>query len=69
MQDQGLMQQILDNLTLVYLFTAFVGICVWVIFGKSKSYRDTANMIFRNEDKPATDTDASAPARREEAHT
>ena len=69
MQDQSLMQQILDNLTLVYLFTVFVGICIWVICGKSKSYRDTANLIFRNEDKPVTETDPSEPDRREEAHT
>lgn len=69
MSETSLFQEILDNWTLVYLFTAFVGICAWVIFGKSKSYRDTAKMIFRNDDKPAADTAATASAEREEART
>lgn len=50
-----LYQEILDNFTLVYLFTIFAGICLWVIFGKAKSYRDTAEIIFRHDDKPAAD--------------
>lgn len=69
MPSDSLFQQILDNWTLVYLFTAFMGICIWVIFGKSKSYRDTAEMIFRNDDKPAADLADKAPADSEEART
>ena len=57
---QDLLQQIWDNFSLVYLFTIFTGICIWVIFGKSKSYRETSEMIFRHDDKPATDAGEEA---------
>ena len=50
-----LLQQIWENFTLVYLFTIFSGICIWVIFGKAKAYRDTASLIFRHDDKPISD--------------
>ncbi|MEM8554373.1 MAG: cbb3-type cytochrome c oxidase subunit 3 [Pseudomonadota bacterium] len=70
MPSDSLFQQILDNWTLVYLFTAFVGICLWVLLGNRKSYRNTAEMIFRNDDKPAPDGSQSAPSEPgEEART
>ncbi|WP_138469473.1 cbb3-type cytochrome c oxidase subunit 3 [Poseidonocella sp. HB161398] len=52
---EQIFREIMDNFTLVYLFTIFTGICIWVIFGKSKAYRDSAEMIFRHDDKPAQD--------------
>ena len=55
MEGTSLFQQILDNFTLVYLFTAFVGICLFVLLGSRKAYRDTAESIFRHDDKPAAD--------------
>ncbi|MGB0660019.1 MAG: cbb3-type cytochrome oxidase subunit 3 [Mangrovicoccus sp.] len=52
-QEPSLLQQLWDNWTLVYLFTAFVGIVLWVVLGKAKAYRDTSEIIFRHDDKPA----------------
>ena len=45
------------------MFLIFSGIIIWVIFSKSRSYRDSANMIFRHEDSP----DEDGPARGKES--
>lgn len=66
MADESLFRQILENFTLVYLFIAFVGIALFVIFGSNKRSRDAKMSIFRNVDKPAVDED-DTHQRREEA--
>lgn len=68
MEDPTLWQQIVANKTLVWLFTAFV---VFVGFalrpGTRKIHRDSANIPFRHDDRPASEDDASA--RQKEART
>jgi cytochrome c oxidase cbb3-type subunit 4 len=59
MTDQTLLEEIWANRTLVWLVTAFV---VAVLFafrpGSGKVHRDSANIPFRHDDKPAADTPA-----------
>jgi cytochrome c oxidase cbb3-type subunit 4 len=59
MTDQTLLEEIWANRTLVWLFTAFI---VAVLFafrpGSGKVHRDSANIPFRHDDKPAADTPA-----------
>jgi cytochrome c oxidase cbb3-type subunit 4 len=51
----SILRQFADSWMLLFMFTFFVGVIVWVIFGKRGKYQDTANSIFRNEDRPAAD--------------
>jgi cytochrome c oxidase cbb3-type subunit IV len=54
MEIQSLWQQIADNWLLVWMGTFFLLVIVWVMRpGSRKQYADTANIPFRNEDKPA----------------
>jgi cytochrome c oxidase cbb3-type subunit 4 len=59
MTDQTLLEEIWANRTLVWLFTAFI---VAVLFafrpGSGKVHRDSANIPFRHDDKPAADNPA-----------
>ncbi len=61
MQDMTLWQEIVANKTLIWLFTAFV---VFVGFalrpGSRKIHRDSANIPFRHDDRPASDDEVSA---------
>lgn len=52
MEHYSLLRQFADSWFLLVMFAIFVGIILWVIFGKSKSYRDSANIVFRHEDRP-----------------
>jgi cytochrome c oxidase cbb3-type subunit IV len=56
MTDQTLLEQIWANRTVVWMFTAFV-IAILFVFrpGSGKVHRDSANIPFRNDDKPAAD--------------
>lgn len=59
MTEPTLLQEIWANRTLVWLFTAFT---VAVLFafrpGSGKVHRDSAEIPFRNDDKPAADDPA-----------
>ena len=59
MTEPTLLDEIWQNRTLVWLFTAFI---VAVLFafrpGSGKVHRDSANIPFRHDDKPAADTSA-----------
>ncbi|NVO22286.1 cbb3-type cytochrome c oxidase subunit 3 [Donghicola sp. C2-DW-16] len=45
-----------DSWMLAFLFGFFVAAILWVFRpGSSKEYRNTAESIFRHEDRPATD--------------
>lgn len=53
------LRQFADSWMLLALFAFFVGVILWVFRpGSSKTYRDTANIPFRHEDKPAEDKEA-----------
>jgi cytochrome c oxidase cbb3-type subunit 4 len=54
MSEPTLLEQIWENRTLVWLFTAFV-IAVLFAFrpGSGKIHRDSAEIPFRHDDKPA----------------
>lgn len=62
MDRYSLLRHFADSWFLLAMFSFFTGIVLWVIFGRSKSYRDSANMIFRHEDAP----DEDGPARGKE---
>ena len=59
----SLMREFADSWMLLAMF-AFFAICVAWVFrpGSRKTYRDTANIPLRNEDRPAPDATASEPA-------
>jgi cytochrome c oxidase cbb3-type subunit 4 len=55
MEDYTFLRQFADSWMLLALFLFFVGVIVWVFRpGSTASYRDTANIPFRHDDKPAT---------------
>ena len=56
MEEPSLIEQIWQNRTLVFLFTAFI-IAVLFAFrpGSRKVHRDSAEIPFRHDDKPAAD--------------
>ncbi|GHG89022.1 CcoQ/FixQ family Cbb3-type cytochrome c oxidase assembly chaperone [Pseudodonghicola xiamenensis] len=62
MDHYSFLRQFADSWMLLVLFFFFVGVVFWVFRpGSSKTYRDTADIPFRHEDKPATDkTDKEA---------
>ncbi len=68
MTDLTLWQEIVANKTLVWLFTAFV-VCVGFALrpGTRRIHKDSANIPFRHDDKPAPDR--AADATRKEART
>ncbi|MCC0066798.1 MAG: cbb3-type cytochrome c oxidase subunit 3 [Rhodovulum sp.] len=53
METYSTLRAFADSWALALIFLFFVGVVLWVFRpGSSKTYKDTANMIFRNEDKP-----------------
>ncbi len=51
---------------LLFMFCFFVGVVLWALRpGSGAQHRDTANVIFRNEDAPAGDAEMG----RKEART
>lgn len=55
METYTLLREFADSWMLLFLFTFFVGLILWVFLrpGASKTYQDVANIPFRHEDKPA----------------
>ena len=59
METYSLLREFADSWMLLVLFCVFVGIWFWVIRpGSSKTHRDAATMIFRNDERPAPDQEA-----------
>ena len=59
MEFYTLLRHFADSWMLLALFAFFIGIVVWVFRpGSKKTYRDTADIPFRHDDKPATDKEA-----------
>lgn len=51
-----LMREIAGSWMLLFMFLFFAGVVLWVFRpGASAEYRDSAEMIFRNESGPAGD--------------
>ena len=64
MDTYSLLREIADSWVLLALFLFFIGVVVWAIRPGSRAiHKDTANIPFRHEDKPASDTGASAEAK------
>ncbi len=54
MDTYSILRQLADSWGLLVMFLFFVGVIVWAFRpGSSDSHRDTANIVFRNEDRPA----------------
>lgn len=59
METYSFLREFADSWMLLFLFVFFLAIVFWVFRpGASKEYRDTANIPFRHEDKPATNEEA-----------
>ena len=59
METYSFLREFADSWMLLLLFLFFVGVILWAIrHGSNKTHRDTANIPFRNEDKPAASKEA-----------
>ena len=59
METYSLLREFADSWVLLMMFAVFVGVVLWVFRpGSSATHRDTANIPFRHDDKPATDKEA-----------
>ena len=59
METYSLLRQFADSWMLLVLFLFFVGVVLWVIRpGSNKTHKETANIPFRHEDKPAASEEA-----------
>ncbi|PTW48292.1 MULTISPECIES: cbb3-type cytochrome c oxidase subunit 3 [Rhodovulum] len=65
MDTYSVMREFADSWMLLALTVFFVGVIVWALRpGSAKDHRDTANIPFRHEDKPAG-TEDGATCRKE----
>ena len=56
MEEYTLLREMADSFGLLALFAFFIGVVLWVFRpGATKSYRDSAEIPFRHDDKPATE--------------
>lgn len=54
----SLTREFADSWALLFLTLFFVGVIVWVFRpGSTRSHKDSANIPFRHENKPASDDD------------
>ena len=61
METYSLLREFADSWMLLLVFTVFVGVVIWVFRpGSTATYKDTANIPFRHEDKPATSKEKEA---------
>lgn len=59
MENYSILRQFADSWMLLLLFGFFLGIIIWVFRpGSTAQYRDTADIPFRHDDKPATSEEA-----------
>lgn len=64
METYSFLREFADSWMLLFLFSFFVAIVLWVFRpGSRKTYKDTANIPFRHDDKPAPETDNAKEAR------
>ncbi|WP_127114596.1 cbb3-type cytochrome c oxidase subunit 3 [Shimia sediminis] len=56
METYSFLREFADSWMLLFLFLFFIGIIVWVFRpGATKQYKNTADIPFRHDDKPAAD--------------
>ena len=59
METYSLLREFADSWMLLFLFTFFVVVVFWVFRpGSKKTYSETADIPFRNDDKPRVDKEA-----------
>mgnify|MGYP006286091173 CR=1 FL=1 len=59
METYSLLRQFADSWALLFLFLFFIAVILWVLRpGGTKTYRDSADIPFRHEDKPAEEEEA-----------
>lgn len=59
MENYSFLREFADSWMLLALFLFFLGVIVWVFRpGSREIYSDTADIPFRNEDKPAESEEA-----------
>ena len=69
MDTYSLMREFADSWMLLFMFTFFVGIIIWVIFGRRSKFSDSANIVFRHDDKPLSQPDAPCTDSEQEARS
>lgn len=58
MDTYSLLREFADSWVLLLMFLFFIGVVIWAFRpGSRKTHQDTADIPFRNEDKPAPDAD------------
>lgn len=58
-----ILREIADSWVLLLLFAFFIGCVIWAFRpGSRETHRDTSNIPFRNEDRPAPDKREDLPA-------
>jgi len=65
METYVFLREVAGSWVLVMMFTFFVATVIWVLTGRRDSYRDSADIIFRHDDKPAADDDDRIDTRQE----
>ena len=59
METYSLLREFADSWMLLFLFVFFLGIVFWVFRpGSKKTYTETADIPFRNDDKPSLNEEA-----------
>ncbi len=59
MEHYTFLRHFADSWMLLVLFAFFIGVVIWVFRpGATKTYKDTADIPFRHQDKPATSQEA-----------
>ena len=54
MDTYSLLREIADSWVMLALFVFFIGVVIWAFRpGSTSTYRDSADIPFRNEDRPA----------------
>ncbi|MCF6234425.1 MAG: cbb3-type cytochrome c oxidase subunit 3 [Rhodobacteraceae bacterium] len=68
MEQYTFLRQLADSWALLALFAFLIGVFLWVLRpGATKQYRDTANIPFRNSDRPLVAKDDALTATPKEA--
>lgn len=51
----SILRQFADSWGMLAMLLGFLGIVAWVVMGRRENYKDAADVVFRNEDKPKLD--------------
>lgn len=63
METYSFLREFADSWMLLALFAFFIGVILWVLRpGSTKTYRDTADIPFRHDDRPAPRRGDDKPA-------